>query len=71
MIEHICTNNTSSVGAILVFLPGWDEISKLIDQLKANVMLRDGTRFLLLPLHASMPTINQSEIFELPPPGVQ
>ncbi|KAH9565143.1 hypothetical protein CY35_04G062100, partial [Sphagnum magellanicum] len=71
IIEHICTNNTSSAGAILVFLPGWDEISKLIDQLKANVMLRDGTRFLLLPLHASMPTINQSEIFQLPPPGVQ
>lgn len=58
-------------GAVLVFLTGWDEISKLVERLKANSLFRDSSRFLLLPLHGSMPTINQREIFQRPPSGVR
>lgn len=58
-------------GALLVFLTGWDEISKLLERLKANPVLRDGSKCLLLPLHGSMPTINQREIFQRPPPGMR
>ncbi|PIN10330.1 ATP-dependent RNA helicase A [Handroanthus impetiginosus] len=68
-IEHICRNEGS--GAILVFLTGWDDISKLLDKLKANNILGDPNKFLLLPLHGSMPTINQREIFDCPPPNVR
>ncbi|KAG8374049.1 hypothetical protein BUALT_Bualt11G0090500 [Buddleja alternifolia] len=68
-IEHICRHEGS--GAILVFLTGWDDISKLLDKLKANNILGDPNKFLVIPLHGSMPTINQREIFDRPPPNVR
>ncbi|XP_062166386.1 DExH-box ATP-dependent RNA helicase DExH1 isoform X2 [Alnus glutinosa] len=66
-IEYICRHEGD--GAILVFLTGWDEISKLLDKLKGNNFLGDPSKFLVLPLHGSMPTINQREIFDRPPPN--
>ncbi|KAI8019134.1 DExH-box ATP-dependent RNA helicase DExH1 [Camellia lanceoleosa] len=63
-IEHICRHEGD--GAILVFLTGWDGISKLLEKIKANSLLRDPSKFLVLPLHRSMPTINQCEIFDRP-----
>ncbi|KAK4480869.1 hypothetical protein RD792_011721 [Penstemon davidsonii] len=68
-IEHICRHEDN--GAILVFLTGWDDISKLHDKVKANNILGDTNKFLVLPLHGSMPTINQREIFDRPPPNVR
>ncbi|XP_024533616.1 DExH-box ATP-dependent RNA helicase DExH1 isoform X2 [Selaginella moellendorffii] len=65
-IQHICEEKDD--GAILVFLTGWDDISKLLDKLKLNPSVRNE---LLLPLHGSMPTINQRQIFQRPPPGVR
>ncbi|XP_010677544.1 DExH-box ATP-dependent RNA helicase DExH1 isoform X2 [Beta vulgaris subsp. vulgaris] len=64
-VEHICRHENE--GAILVFLTGWDEISKLLDSIKANNFLGDTRKFLVLPLHGSMPTVNQREIFDKPP----
>ncbi|XP_010552096.1 PREDICTED: DExH-box ATP-dependent RNA helicase DExH1 isoform X1 [Tarenaya hassleriana] len=66
-IEHICRREGD--GAILVFLTGWDEISKLLDNVKRNIFLGDSNKFLVLPLHGSMPTVNQHEIFDHPPPN--
>ncbi|PWA37316.1 RNA helicase family protein [Artemisia annua] len=68
-IEHICRHEAP--GAILVFLTGWDEISKLLESVKTNSFLGDPTKFLVLPLHGSMPTINQREIFDRPPIGMR
>ncbi|KAH6796478.1 RNA helicase family protein [Perilla frutescens var. hirtella] len=68
-IEHICRHEGN--GAILVFLTGWDEISKLLDKLRANIFVGDSNKFLVLPLHGSMPTLNQREIFDRPPPNVR
>lgn len=68
-IEYICRNEGD--GAILVFLTGWDEISKLLDKIKANKFLGDSRKFLLLPLHGSMPTVNQREIFDRPPSSMR
>ncbi|XVE96278.1 hypothetical protein REPUB_Repub02eG0207300 [Reevesia pubescens] len=66
-IEHICRHEGD--GAILVFLTGWDDISKLLDKIKVNSFLGDLGKFLVLPLHGSMPTINQREIFDRSPPN--
>ncbi|MED6108795.1 hypothetical protein PIB30_027486 [Stylosanthes scabra] len=66
-IEYICRKEGN--GAILVFLTGWDEISKLLDKLKVNNLVGDPNKFLILPLHGSMPTVNQREIFDRPPPN--
>ena len=65
MIEYICRHEGE--GAILVFLTGWDDISKLLDKVKGNNFLGDPKKNLVLPLHGSMPTINQQEIFDRPP----
>ncbi|CAL5207480.1 unnamed protein product [Lathyrus oleraceus] len=66
-IEYICRNEGG--GAILVFLTGWDEISKLLDKLEGNNLLGNRSKFLILPIHGSMPTIDQCEIFDRPPPN--
>ncbi|XP_050227826.1 DExH-box ATP-dependent RNA helicase DExH1 isoform X2 [Mercurialis annua] len=66
-IEYICRHEGG--GAILVFLTGWDEISKLLDKIKGNNLLGNQSKFLVLPLHGSMPTVNQREIFDRPPPN--
>lgn len=66
-IEYACRHEGD--GAILVFLTGWDDISKLLEKVKANNFLGDPNKFLVLPLHGSMPTINQREIFDRPPPN--
>nr|XP_024395088.1 DExH-box ATP-dependent RNA helicase DExH1-like isoform X2 [Physcomitrium patens] len=68
-LQHICVKEED--GAILVFLTGWDEISKLVERLKGNSLFNDSRRFLILPLHGSMPTINQREIFQRPSVGVR
>lgn len=66
-IEYICKHEDD--GAILVFLTGWDDISKLLDNIKPNRLLGDSSKFMVLPLHGSMPTVNQREIFDRPPPN--
>ncbi|KAK2968936.1 hypothetical protein RJ640_003623 [Escallonia rubra] len=68
-IEYICRNEGN--GAILVFLSGWDEISKVFDKLKANSILGDPCKFLVLPLHGSMPTVDQRQIFDHPPSNMR
>ncbi|XP_020094660.1 DExH-box ATP-dependent RNA helicase DExH1 isoform X1 [Ananas comosus] len=68
-IEHICRHEGD--GAILVFLTGWDEISKLLDKIKENNFLGNSSKFLVLPLHGSMPTVNQREIFDRPPSNMR
>ncbi|KAG9439976.1 hypothetical protein H6P81_020141 [Aristolochia fimbriata] len=68
-IEYICRNGGE--GAILVFLTGWDEISKLLEKMKGNKLLGDTNKCLILPLHGSMPTVNQREIFDRPPSNLR
>ena len=102
VVAHICAHEPE--GAILVFMTGWDDISKLYDRLKSNritgntgkVSGRDGgpeaarrqgaaradtrdhlpltctrPQVALMPLHGSMPTANQQQIFNRPPRGVR
>ncbi|EKX39133.1 hypothetical protein GUITHDRAFT_143740 [Guillardia theta CCMP2712] len=68
-LEFICEGQRD--GAVLVFLTGWDEISKLLDKSKESRILGDSRRVRVLPLHGSMPTVNQREIFDRPPPGIR
>ncbi|GAB6031855.1 ATP-dependent DNA/RNA helicase dhx36 [Chamberlinius hualienensis] len=57
-------------GAILVFLPGWEQISKLNSALTSDSFYRS-SRHLIIPLHSMMPTISQRSIFDKPPSGVR
>ncbi|XP_029283324.1 ATP-dependent DNA/RNA helicase DHX36 [Cottoperca gobio] len=62
LIHHIVLNDEE--GAILVFLPGWDNISSLNDLLTAQQMFRSD-RFVIIPLHSLMPTVNQTQCQDL------
>ncbi|GJP43303.1 hypothetical protein CLOM_g2784 [Closterium sp. NIES-68] len=57
--------------AILVFLPGWEEISRLRDRLLGSSVFGDASRFLILPLHSKIPMMDQRKVFERPPRGVR
>jgi hypothetical protein len=66
LVQHICQHEGD--GAILIFLPGWDDISKVHDLLEKLPESRD---LKLFPLHGSMPTAQQRGIFLPPPPGLR
>lgn len=68
LIRHIVVNENE--GAILVFLPGWDNISTLNDLLMTDQMFKSD-RFIIIPLHSLMPTVSQTQVFKKPPPGVR
>ena len=59
--------------AILVFLPGMWEISKTEELFKEQIELKQMNikQFWIIPLHSSLPTINQKRVFATPPPGVR
>ena len=68
LVHHIHTHEDEE-GAILVFLPGWEDINKV------NTLLTQ-SRFQLFyakifPLHSLMPTATQREIFLRPNPGTR
>ncbi|KAJ3101417.1 ATP-dependent DNA/RNA helicase dhx36 [Phlyctochytrium bullatum] len=73
MIAYITTSLPP--GAILVFLPGWFEINTLQSRLKDDDYFRVGfnnpNRCRIYPLHSSVPTAGQQEVFEKPPDGIR
>ncbi|KAJ3380938.1 ATP-dependent DNA/RNA helicase dhx36, partial [Entophlyctis sp. JEL0112] len=61
-------------GAILVFLPGWQEISLLMQQLqkdRSNLGFSDTNKVKIFALHSSVSSAGQDEVFERPKPGVR
>ncbi|NWT78743.1 DHX36 helicase, partial [Lanius ludovicianus] len=68
LIKHIVLEEED--GAILVFLPGWDNISTLHELLMSQVMFKSD-KFIIIPLHSLMPTVNQTQVFKTTPPGVR
>ncbi|NXC59305.1 DHX36 helicase, partial [Aleadryas rufinucha] len=68
LIKHIVLQEED--GAILVFLPGWDNISTLHEILMSQVMFKSD-KFIIIPLHSLMPTVNQTQVFKKTPPGVR
>ena len=64
------TRDGGPAGAVLVFLPGWNEISQLRDNMAADPRFSDGTT-LVLPLHSMVPPADQKRVFQRPPRGVR
>ena len=73
IIKHIVHNlvlqRKSEYGAILVFLPGWEDIKQLNTLLTKDVFFQPD-RYRIIPLHSMMPTAQQKDIFERPPSGI-
>ncbi|ESQ36248.1 hypothetical protein EUTSA_v10006566mg [Eutrema salsugineum] len=67
LIRKICTG--SEVGAVLVFLPGWEEISKTKEKLLASPYFADTAKFNIVCLHSRVPVEEQQKVFQRPPHG--
>jgi len=70
-VAHIA--KTSTEGAILVFLPGYDEIKKVRELLETTrplgVDFRNAEAFKVSMLHSTVPAAEQAEVFEPVPAG--
>jgi len=59
-------------GSILVFLPGLQEIMSMHDQIASHPLLgAKAGRFKLVPLHSSLSSEEQAEVFARPKTGVR
>ncbi|KAK5118032.1 hypothetical protein LTR62_004077 [Meristemomyces frigidus] len=71
-VAHIC-RTTADSGAILVFLPGIEEILRtqrhLLEHSIFGLQFSDTTKFKIYLLHSSIPKEDQSQIFEPAPAG--
>lgn len=72
LMEEVCfgTAYQTFSAAILVFMPGMGEIRRLHDMLVEHNLF-GSDQFVLYPLHSTLSSGSQSEVFELPPPGIR
>lgn len=69
LLEKICQNNEDD-GSILVFLPGYLKISALHKDIQnSNYFGTKLQKYIIIPLHSQMPSVDQKQIFEPAPPG--
>ena len=66
LLTKICTDTEN--GAILVFLPGWDDINRTRERLLAG-FFKDSKKFVIMSLHSMVPSMEQRKVFKRPPPG--
>ncbi|XP_010457807.1 PREDICTED: DExH-box ATP-dependent RNA helicase DExH2-like isoform X2 [Camelina sativa] len=67
LMKKICSD--SKDGAILVFLPGWEEIRKTKEKLLENPHFADSGKFSILCLHSRVPAEEQKKVFDRPRRG--
>lgn len=67
LLRKIC--NDSKDGAILVFLPGWDDINRTREKLLSASFFKDSSKFVVISLHSMVPSVEQKKVFKRPPPG--
>ena len=70
-VLHFIARSSFGDGAILVFLPGWQEISEFIMILENTAPFRDRSKYLILPLHSGIPSKDQRKVLQLPPKGMR
>ncbi|KAF5890054.1 putative ATP-dependent RNA helicase DHX30, partial [Clarias magur] len=66
VIDHIHTRGEP--GAVLCFLPGWQDIKSVQQKLEEKPAFKSGSQ-LILPLHSSMSVADQQVVFKRPPVG--
>lgn len=74
LMETICYQNEHYIAhsaAILVFMPGMNEIRRLHDMLVEHEIFGNSDAFQIHPLHSTISTENQGAVFDLPPVGVR
>ncbi|XP_044076509.1 ATP-dependent RNA helicase DHX30 isoform X2 [Siniperca chuatsi] len=66
VIEHI--DRCGEPGAVLCFLPGWQDIRAVQEKLEARPHFSSGSQ-LILPLHSSLSVADQQAVFQRPQEG--
>ncbi|KAI8103615.1 hypothetical protein M9435_004950 [Picochlorum sp. BPE23] len=61
----------SDASAILIFLPGWDEIMRLKDALDQSGYFGNPQKYIVLPLHSMVSPVEQRKVFQRPPRNVR
>ncbi|XP_042387566.1 DExH-box ATP-dependent RNA helicase DExH6-like [Zingiber officinale] len=69
LLEKICTDPIE--GAILIFLPGWDDINQTRERLVASPFFQDQSKFWIISLHSMIPSAEQKKVFKRPPVGAR
>ncbi|EDV90429.1 GH23801 [Drosophila grimshawi] len=70
LVYYICSSQSS--GAILVFMPGYDKISKLHNTLtnpRSALGQRWRDQLIVYPLHSLLPSVEQQSVFRRAPQG--
>ncbi|KAA8524176.1 hypothetical protein F0562_010392 [Nyssa sinensis] len=67
LLRKICID--SKDGAILVFLPGWDDINRTRERLLSCPFFNDSSKFVIISLHSMVPSVEQKKVFKRPPLG--
>jgi ATP-dependent RNA helicase DHX36 len=70
-VLHYINKSSHGDGAVLVFLPGWHEISEFTWLLESTPPFNNRSKFLVLPLHSGIPSASQRRVLQRPPPGVR
>lgn len=72
LLDHLETElDRSLTQAILIFLPGMGEIRRLLDTLQAHKTFGDYRKWIIYPLHSSIPNDRQQAAFDVPPRGIR
>ncbi|KAG8598146.1 hypothetical protein GDO81_002511 [Engystomops pustulosus] len=71
ILHNICQNSDS--GAILIFLPGYDEIVGLRDRILYDDkrFAENSYRYQIFMLHSNMQTTDQRKVLKTPPAGIR
>ncbi|XP_071478246.1 3'-5' RNA helicase YTHDC2-like [Diadema antillarum] len=69
LLNYICSH--SQEGAILVFLPGYDDIVTLRDMLLSDEAFNDSNSFQVYMLHSNLQSHDQKKVFRTPGPGIR
>jgi ATP-dependent RNA helicase DHX29 len=63
--------DSSYAQAILIFLPGINEIRKLHDLIVDHNKLGNAQYYKIYPLHSTISSENQGAVFDIPPQGMR
>ncbi|XP_020528409.1 DExH-box ATP-dependent RNA helicase DExH6 isoform X1 [Amborella trichopoda] len=69
LLIKICSD--SNKGAILVFLPGWEDINETRERLLSSPIFSDPSKCLILALHSLIPSEDQKQVFKRPRHGIR
>ena len=67
IVEHAIAGVEQDANAILIFLPGWDEITRLKDALEQSRVFGNKKKYTVLPLHSMISPGEQRKVFIRPP----